>query len=374
MGICGVSSFGSGFVPLFARHPDVDAVCVADLDAGARAKARGKHPAARECQTLDEPLDADVDAVALFTPTWTHAAMAAQALRAGKHVLCACPVGVTLDEVRAVVEEVGRSGKIYMTAETSYYYPLALYAREAWAAGRFGDFVYGEGQYYYRPEAYPFYLRDYYCNMPPILYATHSTAFLAGVTGKRFERVTCVGTPGLNPAYLPFRRRPEWRENEVSNMTMLGVLSGGGTGRINEMRDVGASEVTAGLFGTRGSICQHAGGAVWSDGIGRPIDLTALWKDPSRHPHAEPARRLPAAYEATAYGGLGMGIEGTQRFLADEFVRAVREDRRPHNHVWLAAKYAAPGIVAWESLKQNNAWLEVPDFGEPSDGRKPLEC
>ena len=68
-----------------------------------------------------------------------------------------------------------------------------------------------------------------------------------------------------------------------------------------------------------------------------------------------------------------MGHDGSHRFLADEFIRAIRSDRRPHNHIWMGAKYCAPGIVAWESLKQNGAWLAVPDFGEPDDGRTPLD-
>jgi predicted double-glycine peptidase len=80
------------------------------------------------------------------------------------------------------------------------------------------------------------------------------------------------------------------------------------------------------------------------------------------------AKRLPKSYE-----GEGMGHDGSHRFLADEFVRSVKENRRPHNHVWNGVKYVAPGIVAWESSKKDSEWLEVPDFGEPNDNRKPLE-
>ena len=83
--------------------------------------------------------------------------------------------------------------------------------------------------------------------------------------------------------------------------------------------------------------------------------------------------RLPAEYEATAHSGHGGGHGGSHRFLADEFVRSVTQNKRPHNHVWLAAKYCAPGITAWESLRQDSAWLDVPDFGQPSDGREPLD-
>jgi predicted dehydrogenase len=365
IGMCGVRGLGRDFLKLFSLHPKVESVAIADLDADVRVQACETARVAQDFETLDELLDAD--AVGIFTPPWTHANMTIQALQDGKHVIAACPVGLTLDELRAVVDTVEKTGKIYMLAETSYYYPAAMYARQAWAEGRFGDFVYGEGEYYYRPHAYDFWMRDGYSNMPPMLYPTHSTAMVVSVTGKRFERVTCVGTPGLHPDVVSLPRRPEWQENKVSNMTMLGQMSGGGACRINEMRNVGCKGEMGSILGTRGSIRQHSGGTVWSDGLGEHIDLTDLWRDAAHHPQTALASRLPASYR-----GQGMGHQGSHRFLADEFVQAVLSDRRPHNDAWMGAKYCAPGIVAWESLKQNGDWLEVPDFGEPSDGREPL--
>ena len=369
--MCGVRGLGSDFLKLFGLHPDVEAVAVADLDAKVRARASEFADLSHAVDTLDQLLSTDVDCVGVFTPPWTHADLAIQALKAGRHVISACPAGLTIDELQALVETVQTTGKIYMIAETSYYYQGAMYARQAWSEGRFGDFVYGEGEYYYRPHAYEFWIRDYYGNMPPMLYPTHSTTMVISVTGKRFERVTCVGTPGLHPDVLPKRRRKEWQDNQTSNMTMLGAMSDGGVCRINEMRNVGCKGELGSILGTHGSIRQHSGRAVWTNalrgGNGEDIDLTALWEDPAHHPQAALAASLPPSYS-----GQGMGHDGSHRFLADEFVRAVTTNRRPNNHVWAAVKYCAPGIVAWESLKQNGAWLDVPDFGGPTGQRQPL--
>jgi hypothetical protein len=46
-------------------------------------------------------------------------------------------------------------------------------------------------------------------------------------------------------------------------------------------------------------------------------------------------------------------------------VRAVTNRTQPPNHVWRAARYALPGIVAHDSAVQGGALLEVPDFGDP---------
>lgn len=347
-------------------------MAVADLDPEVRARAGDLPGVGRAVETLDQLLEMDVDCIGVFTPPWTHTDLAIQALEAGRHVISACPAGLTLDELQALIDAVRRSGKIYMIAETSYYYTGAMYARQAWTDGRFGEFVYGEGEYYYRPHAYDFWMRDLYGNMPPMLYPTHSTTMVISVTGQRFERLTCVGTPGLHADVVRKLRREEWQDNEVSNMTMLGQMSGGGVCRINEMRHVGCKGELGSILGTHGSIRQHADRAVWANGlygeVAEDIDLTELWRDPVHHPQTELASRLPSEY-----AGHGMGHDGSHRFLADEFVRAVAADRRPHNHVWAAAAYCAPGVVAWESLKRDGEWLRVPDYGGPDDGREPLE-
>ena len=373
MGICGARSHGFSFLELFGLHPLVEAVSLADINPEIRHRARRAAGVDRVHETFDELVDSDVDAIGVFTPPWSHAEQSIRALEAGKAVVCACPAALTLDELRRLVDAVERTGRIYMTCETSYYHPIAMYSRRAWREGRFGQFVYGEGEYYYRPHAYPFWMRDLYANMPPMLYPTHSTAHVVSVTGERFERVTCVGVSGLHPDAEARQRRDEWRHNLTSNMTMLGKMSGGGSTRINEMRNVGCKGEQGSILGTLASIRQHSGNITWTNGLsgeeGENLDLTALWRDPARHPHTEPATRLPGSY-----AGLGLGHEGSHRFLADEFVRAVAADARPHNHVWIAARYCAPGIVACESLSRGSEWMEVPDFGSPADQRKELDC
>ena len=129
IGMCGVRGMGSDFLKLFGLHPDVDSVAVADLDANVRAKARQFSALSRAVETLDQLLDTEVDSIGVFTPPWTHADLAIQALKAGKHVISACPAGLTLDELRNLVDAVESTGKVYMIAETSYYYRGAMYAR-----------------------------------------------------------------------------------------------------------------------------------------------------------------------------------------------------------------------------------------------------
>ncbi|MDX9980808.1 MAG: hypothetical protein RBU25_12355, partial [Lentisphaeria bacterium] len=55
-------------------------------------------------------------------------------------------------------------------------------------------------------------------------------------------------------------------------------------------------------------------------------------------------------------------------FLVNDFIRSVNQQKLPPNHVWLAARYNAPGIVAHESAKRDGERLAIPDFGLPPAG------
>jgi hypothetical protein len=87
------------------------------------------------------------------------------------------------------------------------------------------------------------------------------------------------------------------------------------------------------------------------------------------------------AYEdlPLAFAGLPNGHEGTHLFLTNDFVRAVTQQKLPANHVWLAARYNAPGIVAHESARRDGELMKIPDFGLPPadasflDGVYPLQ-
>ena len=62
------------------------------------------------------------------------------------------------------------------------------------------------------------------------------------------------------------------------------------------------------------------------------------------------------------------GHEGTHVFMVNDFVRAVNTQKLPPNHVWQAARYNAPGMVAHESAKRDGEKLSIPDFGVPPAG------
>ncbi|HET9109522.1 MAG TPA: Gfo/Idh/MocA family oxidoreductase [Ktedonobacterales bacterium] len=83
--------------------------------------------------------DSEVDAVYIPLPNAQHLEWAVRALRAGKHVLCEKPLGVTAAEVREMFDASEQSGRLLMEAFMYRFHPQIAWAREQVAAGRIGQ-------------------------------------------------------------------------------------------------------------------------------------------------------------------------------------------------------------------------------------------
>jgi len=84
------------------------------------------------------PEDERMQLLAIVTPNHLHAPMAIAALDAGFHVMSEKPMALNLDEARAIVDAVRRSGRLYGLAFTYSGYPLVEEARARVARGDFG--------------------------------------------------------------------------------------------------------------------------------------------------------------------------------------------------------------------------------------------
>jgi predicted dehydrogenase len=84
--------------------------------------------------SLEEMLDTaadQFDAVAVFTDAPSHVKHAIMCLERGKHVVSACPAGLTIEELKALLAVKQKTGLAYMLHESSYYRQSCIAAREA---------------------------------------------------------------------------------------------------------------------------------------------------------------------------------------------------------------------------------------------------
>lgn len=392
IGVVGAGQFSKCFIPLFQAHPYVDEVALAEVLPERREAYAKAFRLRRTFASLDELLESDVDAVAIFTQRHLHGPQTLQALRAGKHVYCAVPMAQTLDEISQIVDEVTRSGLIYMTGETSYYYPCAVFCRDRFKAGAFGDFVYGEAQYLHDMN-HGFYDAFKYsggaewkkvAGIPPMLYPTHSVSMILSVTGARATKIASLGFTDRHEDGI-FRRGANLWDNVFSNESALVRTSDGGMMRINEFRRVGwggTNSVYMSLFGTDASYEEHAGGSAWTTKQwGHVNDVTDDLKckdvsvrledwDAGGHAslkhdfHSSLAKAHHGARLPESFKGKPNGHKGAHQFLVDDFMKSLHTMKLPPNHVWKAAQYLAPGLIAHESSNRDGEMMAIPDFGD----------
>jgi len=121
-----------------------------------RARAAGERWGVPWTTDLDELLNrAEVDAVAICTPSGSHAEIALAALRHGKHVVVEKPLALSTADAGAVIAEGRRAGRLVGTISQRRFEPVMQAVRAAVAANAFGRIalVIGEGLYH-RPQSY----------------------------------------------------------------------------------------------------------------------------------------------------------------------------------------------------------------------------
>ena len=395
LGLVGAGAFAQSFIPLFKAHPLVDEMTLCDLDAEKLKENATKHNITSTSPSLDHLLTTDVDAVVIITQNWLHAPQAIQALKAGKHVYSAVPTGVTQDEISELVKTVEETGQIYMIGETSYYYPGVVYCRKQHEQRAFGRIVYAEGEYYHDWDhgLYDVMKRRggdqwmEFAGSPPMYYPTHSTSQIISITGSYMTHVSCQGFVDHHEddIYLPGVNR--WN-NKFSNEAALFKMSDGSSCRINEFRRVGhPGTVRMTMFGTEGSFEDNTAGAIWvnkqADASQRLDDLLACRARPaetaatqtgdmdkvtaSDGTHLSVAAVHDTARLPSEFMGLPNGHAGSHQFLVDDFVKSCYNTTLPPNNVWMAARYAIPGIIAHDSACQDGILLEIPDYGAPPE-------
>ncbi|MBR5867912.1 MAG: Gfo/Idh/MocA family oxidoreductase [Clostridia bacterium] len=390
--VIGCGSFAQCFVPLFQAHPTVDKVFVCDLD-DTKAKNYKEKFNTEIIPTFEEAIAReDVDAVAIFTERHTHAPLVLAALDAGKHVYSAVPMACTPEECKAIIDKVAGTGLTYMMGETCVYYPCSMYCKKEHEKGAFGDFVFGESQYFHDlshfPKDYQESLASY--SLPPFFYPTHSTAMILNATGAYATRVTAFGYKDKDARYLP--ENNPWG-NPFSGEFSLMELSCGGVARVSEVRRIGyksPSSYISGFYGTNGSYqfsnAQHLVTTLTKAGVDirdvsdevNPAEMTAhkadpdfkhnaanhVWQGDSFSPvQADEIARLPEEYKGLKTNG----HMASHQFLIDDFCTAVQTGKLPYVNAWRAARYTIPGLMAHRSAMQGGIPLDIPDYGDPPE-------
>ena len=406
IGLVGLGRFGSAFAKLFKAHPAVGRIGLCDCEAE-KLKRFAEDPfmqdklSGRDIYTsLDDICKADFDALVIITQPWLHAPQCIQALESGKSVYSAVPV-ITLPDGEEILdwcgklrEAVRRSGRHYMLGETTVYRPQTMFCRRMAVEGRFGNFVYAEGDYIhdvdnpsclrtvqkirttgvigeqYRELMRPY--RERNIKTGPMFYPTHSVSGPLSVMNTRAVKVSAYG----------FRNQTGddfFKDYEFSNIAALYQLENGASLRVCEFRECACMGLdhkeneTFRIVGTAGTFAQN----VWEENFRSskepaktPFDKVVLTGkemfDPFPAEVEEAFRqvmldRLPVEERESLQNAefVPSGHGGSHPYLVHEFCTSVAENRAPAINIDTASHYMAMGVAAHKSALKDGELMKI---------------
>ena len=330
----GVCKFGADFG--FQNHPNVEIVAVTDLFPDRCAELAKVCGCSKTYPSLEEMVKDDViEAVFVATDAPSHARLAIEALRHGKHVASAVPaVFGSLKDAEMLFEAVKSSGLKYMMFETSCFREDLFNMRKIYESGGLGKIVYSEGEYFhYMSEPIDSYL-GWRIGLPPQWYPTHSNAYHIGIHDGSYTEVSCMGMPSIINHLKP---ENNVYGNPFGTEIALFRTSEGGTARMGVSWDTPGDEGERGrIRGERGSFNVNYQG------------IEKILQDFKRPP-------LPPGVPTGGHGG-------SHGYLMNEFVISIIEDRKPLVNIAMALNMTVAGIVAHQSALKNGEMMKIPQY------------
>ncbi len=364
IGIVG-GRFGLGFQ--FHEHPDCTVTGVAELRPERRERLSKVYGCDAKYDSLEVMLKEakDMDAVGIFTEAPNHVKHSVAALKAGKHVLCAVPAAMNLEECQELIDTVKETGLTFMMAETSYWQQSTISARKFFEEDQFGNLIYCESAYQHDGLDSLFWengKKTWRYGFPPMLYPTHCTAHLIGVTGQRLTEVVCQGWGDDSPILKDnVYNNPFWNgsamyktESGIAfNMRVWwkGAHKGGETAEwIGDKMSFYGHQPNG-----QGPVIIRKGEQIEKDDGG--FERTLPEFEEYKQPDWFMTEMLPKPLRHNS------GHHGSHTFITHEFIDSVSKARKPAVDVYEAVAYTAPGIVAHQSALKDGELLKIHDFG-----------
>ena len=141
--VIGAGYWGPNLVRNVALNSETELRWVCDLDAAKAERLADTYSGAGATSDLRRLLDDPaVHAVAIATPAWTHAGVAIDAMRAGKHVLIEKPLAPSVAEAERVISVAKETDRVVMCDHTYCYTPAVQHIAGMLRDGALGELYY----------------------------------------------------------------------------------------------------------------------------------------------------------------------------------------------------------------------------------------
>lgn len=354
--------FGGEFVPIYQEYSKAECIAVCRRNEEELNKFADEHNVPKRYTDFDEMLkDPEIDAVHINTDLFSHAQFAIKALKAGKHVASTTPMGMTLEECKAIVDAEEESGKNYMFMETAVYTREFLYFKKLYDEGKIGrlQFMRGSHQQNMSLPGWP----EYWYGLPPFWYPTHAVSPLSEIIRKPVKRVRGIGSGKINDDYASRYNSPFAAESihlEFADTDIHGEVTRTLFDTIRQYRE------SFDFYGDKMSF-------EWEQCAGEGPVIFTGYEDAERIQVPDTDDMLP---EDIAHFCLknqiiddqhvsfiqGDGHGGSHPHLVKEFVESCLEGRKPHISAKVSANWNVAGILAHESCMRGGEIIDMPEW------------
>jgi predicted dehydrogenase len=354
--------FGAEFLPIYQKHPNarVTAICrrnKAEMDKVGDALGIEK----RYTKYDDVLADPDVDFVHINSPIPDHAWMSLKALDAGKHVMCTVPMATTIEECEEIVKKVRQTGLKYMMAETVVYSREFLFIKQMYEKGELGKIQYMAASHPQDMDGWP----EYWERMIPMHYATHVVSPVLGLVNGAAEYVSCFGSGTVREDI----QKKSGNKFAVESCHIKIADSDVAAHIWRFLYDTARQyRESFDVYGTKKSF-------EWALIEGEEHVLhTAKKPEPEipervevpdfAHVLPEEIRQFTQTIQDAQHLSFiqGGGHGGSHPHLANEFIRALLDDRDPWPNAVQSANWTCVGICAHQSAEKGGEIVRLPKF------------
>ncbi|MFQ3650279.1 MAG: Gfo/Idh/MocA family oxidoreductase [Gemmataceae bacterium] len=361
--------FGAEFIPIYQAHPQAEMAAICRRNRAELDRCGEQFGIAKRYTDYAELLqDPDIDAVHINSPIADHAPQAIAALKAGKHVACTVPMGVSIDECRQIVALQRQTGKVYMMMETVVYSREYLFVKDLYDRGVLGRIQFLRGSHQQDMDGWP----GYWPGLPPMWYATHCVSPCLAILSDpakgqlaHAESVVCHGSGRIREELIPKYNSPFAIETATFKIRGWDVVA----------------EVTRSLFDTARQYRESF------DVTGSNVSFE--WQqvegeDPVLHMRGLPEHQIPRRVKVPDFAGRlpepirkftgaihdathlsfvqGGGHGGSHPHLAHNFLMAVLGERPAFPDAATSANWTMVGICAHESAMKGGERVTIPQL------------
>lgn len=353
--------FGSEFIPIYQRHPNANMYAICQRDPVKLEQIGDAFKIEKRYKDFNELLkDPQVDAVHINTPIQLHASQSVAALRAGKHVACTVPMATTVEECKQIVDAVKETGLTYMMMETVVYSREFLFVKEMYAKGEMGKLQFLRASHQQEMAGWP----GYWEGLPPMHYATHCVSPVLALPGADAEYVSCFGSGRIDEHLIAKYGSPfaiETCHIKLKNSDLSAEVTRSLFNTARQYRE--SFDVYGSKKSFEWTLVEHEQSVIHTGETPSKVDIPDY-----AHLLPEEIRSFTShgVYDSEENKHLsfiqGSGHGGSHPHLANEFLSALVNNRRPYPDARQSANITCVGILAHESAMKGGEIIRLPEF------------